>query len=64
MFKKAEIGQSDIYISLMEYRASPIEGVGLSPAQLLFNRQLKTKIPMSTELLEPKAFGSKYGHLR
>ncbi|CAG2195504.1 unnamed protein product [Mytilus edulis] len=63
MFKKAEEGQSDIYISLMEYRASPIEGVGLSPAQLLFNRQLKTKLPMSTELLEPKAFGSKQKEL-
>ncbi|VDH99184.1 Hypothetical predicted protein [Mytilus galloprovincialis] len=63
MFKKAEEGQSDIYISLREYPASPIEGIGLTPAQLLFNRQLKTKLPMSTELLELKAFGPKQKEL-
>ena len=54
MFKKAEHGNSDVYVSLMEYRASPIDGVRLSPAQLLMNRQLKTKLPVSSELLKPE----------
>ncbi|CAG2190191.1 HMCN [Mytilus edulis] len=61
--KKAEGGHIDIYFSLMECRASPIDGVGLSSRQLLMNQLLKTKLPMPSELLEPKAFGSKHKEL-
>ncbi|KAG5896217.1 hypothetical protein JTB14_009718 [Gonioctena quinquepunctata] len=34
-------------------RVTPIEGIGLSPAQLIMNRSLKTKIPVSDNLLKP-----------
>jgi hypothetical protein len=63
MVKKAEHGNSDVYISLMEYRASSIDGVRLSPAQLLKNRQLKTKLPVSSELLKPEVVKSKQKEL-
>ena len=63
MFKKAEHGNSDVYVSLMEYRASSIDGVRLSPAQLLKNRQLKTKLPVSSELLKPEVAKSKQKEL-
>jgi transposase InsO family protein len=61
MFMKAEHGNSDIYVSLKEYRASPIDGVRLS--QLLMNRQLKTKLPVSSELLKPEVVKSKQKEL-
>ncbi|XP_035799241.2 uncharacterized protein K02A2.6-like [Amphiprion ocellaris] len=53
LLKKAECSKSDPYISLMEYRNTPLENVGLSPAQLLMGRRLKTKLPTSTSLLTP-----------
>ena len=42
---------SDPYIALMEYRASPLAGIGKSPAELLFNRNIRTKVPCSPETL-------------
>lgn len=51
LFRKTEDSHGEIYIALLEYRASPIDVINLSPAQLLFNRQLRTKIPISTKLL-------------
>lgn len=43
----------------MNYRASPIDGVGLSPSQLLMNRQLRTKLPITSNLLNPKVLESR-----
>ena len=63
MFNKGEHGNSDVYVSLMEYRASPIDGVRMSSAQLLMNCQLKTKLPVSSELLKPEAVKSKQKEL-
>jgi hypothetical protein len=58
-----EHGNSDVYVSLMDYRASSIDGVRLSPAQLLKNRKLKTKLPVSSELLKPEVVKSKQKEL-
>ena len=54
LFKKAAECQNDPYIALMEYRNAPLDGVKLSPAQLLMGRRLKTKLPTSTQLLKPQ----------
>lgn len=48
----------DVYAFLMNYRASPIDGVGLSPSQLLMNRQLRTKLPITSDRLNPKVVES------
>ncbi|XP_044764622.1 uncharacterized protein K02A2.6-like isoform X2 [Coccinella septempunctata] len=54
MLKKcqAEGGNLDFY--LLKYRNTPISGIGLSPAQILFNRRLKDNLPTVDTLLEPK----------
>ena len=41
----------DPYQSLMDYRNTQIEGIGLSPAQMFLGRRIKTKLPTSAELL-------------
>jgi hypothetical protein len=43
----------DWYKGLLEYRASPLAN-GLSPAELLFGRRIRTSIPMHPQLLQPK----------
>ena len=47
LLKKAQESLKDPYIALLEYRNTPLEGVGYSPTQLLMGRRLKTKIRMS-----------------
>ncbi|KAI3368430.1 hypothetical protein L3Q82_025389, partial [Scortum barcoo] len=54
MLKKAQRSNGDPYIALLEYRNTPIEGVGFSPAQLLMGCRLKSKLPTSTTLLTPE----------
>ena len=43
----------DPYISLMNYRATPLAN-GYSPAELLFGRKLKTLLPQNPANLKPK----------
>lgn len=50
MFKKIKYEEDKLWYSLLEYRNSPIEGINLSPAQLLLNRRLRTNIPVKLEL--------------
>jgi len=56
IFKKNRYDENKLWYSLLEYRNSPLEGIKLSPAQLLLNRRLKTNKPVSAELLEPEIF--------
>lgn len=51
--KKTEEGK-DIYISLLEYRSTPIPHIGLSPSEMLMSRLLRTKLPASDFKLQPK----------
>lgn len=53
LFRKAKHEGKDPNIALLEYRNTPITGLKFSPAQLLMNRRLKDKIPMSANLLKP-----------
>jgi transposase InsO family protein len=56
----------DPYIALLEYRTTPIEDIGLSPAQMLMGRRLNSKLPSHRELLEPQSVDSRqvYSKLR
>lgn len=45
----------DITIGLLDYRNTPINELGSSPAQLLMSRRLRNRIPAKTDLLKPKA---------
>lgn len=58
MFTKADESGGDNHTSLMNYRASPINGIGLLQWQLLMNRQLCTKLPILSDLLNSKSIES------
>ena len=51
LLRKAEESGADPNIALLQYRNSPIAGSTFSPAQLSMNRQLRTRIPVSSKLL-------------
>ncbi len=56
LLKKAQESQRDPYTALLEYRNPHLDGVKLSPAQLLVGRRLKTKLPTSAKLLRPQLY--------
>ena len=50
--KKLWMGNGDPYLALLSYRASPIAS-GISPAELLMGRKLKTTLPIAGKCLIP-----------
>ena len=51
--KCRESGQSE-YLALLDWRNTPTEGVGTSPAQRLMGRRCKTLLPTPESLLQPR----------
>lgn len=47
--KNILLKSNDMWAALMEYRNTPITGLKMSPAELLFGRKLKTKLPVMVE---------------
>ncbi|KAK3702003.1 hypothetical protein QZH41_007698 [Actinostola sp. cb2023] len=56
ILKKAKYDGSDPNLALLNIRNTPIEGVGLSPAQLLMGRRTRTLLPTSGSLLHPSSY--------
>lgn len=54
IIKKSVEDKVDFYIPLLEYRNTPIPGLGWSPAQVLMSRICRSKIPTKSELLKPE----------
>lgn len=57
--KKAEESGEDVYASLLAYRETPLSGLLYSPAEMLFNRQLRSKLPKSNVTLCPRPLHAK-----
>lgn len=53
--KKLWSKASDKHPALLDYRTTPLESVGLSPAQLLMGRRPRNKLPSARALLKPTA---------
>ena len=51
--KCKEAGQSE-FLALLDWRNTPSEGVGTSPAQRFLGRRCKTLLPVTGSLLEPR----------
>ena len=47
---------TDKQLALLDYRTTPLEGINLSPAQLLMGRRPRNKLPSLRELLTPTAY--------
>lgn len=46
----------DKHLALLDYRTTPLESVGLSPAQLLMGRRPRNNLPSARQLLAPTAY--------
>lgn len=51
--KKASKSGRDIWMSFLDYRNTPTEGMDSSPIQRLMLRRTKTTLPLAQHLLEP-----------
>ena len=52
LWKKA----ADKQLALLDYRTTPLEGINLSPAQLLMGRRPRNTLPTSRTLLNPASY--------
>lgn len=54
LLKKSQDSNTDLELSLLEYRNTPVCGMKYSPSEILFSRRTRTMLPISSELLKPK----------
>ncbi|XP_045104418.1 uncharacterized protein K02A2.6-like [Portunus trituberculatus] len=55
ILQKCHLGNQDPMLAILEWRNTPSEQTGVSPAQRLFARHCRTHLPVSQELLLPRA---------
>ena len=45
ILKKADYENKDPYLSLFEFRNTPVSGLPYSPAQIIMSKRLRSKLP-------------------
>lgn len=55
LLPKALEAGTDPYLAILDYRNTPTQGIGSSPAQRLMNQRTKTLLPTTNQLLQPQA---------
>ena len=55
LLRKACKAGTDPYLAILDYRNTPTQGVGSSPAQRLTSHRKKTLLPATNQLLQPQA---------
>ena len=55
LLRKALKASTDPYLAILDYRNTPTQGVGSSPAQRLMSRRTKTLLPTMNQLLQQQA---------
>ena len=50
---KCILGQKDPHLALLNYRTTPVEAIGYSPARLLMGRELQSRLPIAQPAEEP-----------
>ena len=53
LLKKARDNKQDPLLCILEWRKSPTEGIGASPAKLLYGRRTRTRVPVARKQLKP-----------
>jgi hypothetical protein len=53
MLKKCKDSKCDLNLCLLDYRNAWVAGLKISPAQLLMNRMLRTRLPVEMHTLKP-----------
>ena len=51
---RVRIAKEDAYLSLLDFRNTPTQGMTASPMERLMSRKAKTLLPMKEALLEPR----------
>ena len=59
LLQKADTEGRDPYIAMLEYRNTPISGLRYAPAQLAMSRLLRSKLPTSRSVLQPRVVNAK-----
>lgn len=54
LLKKSTVSGTEYYLSLLNWRNTPTEGMNTSPAQRMFGRRTRTQLPTVEQLLEPR----------
>ncbi|XP_028839495.1 uncharacterized protein K02A2.6-like isoform X3 [Denticeps clupeoides] len=63
LLKKAKADGKDPYLSMLDQRNTPSQGIKASPAQRLFSRRTRTLMPMHDNLLHPKVVHTQQGQI-
>lgn len=51
---KKILQQDDVFVAFMAYRSTPISATGVTPAELIMGRRMRTIVPAIPSILEPK----------